>query len=87
MDRYFKKSCWCYSGNYIYFWKPKDFLMKKFDEKDSITASNYNISPELSYYSTKTRVKFEGGCLKQHKTTYNHRKIVYIYIYIYIYCL
>ena len=61
MDRYFKRVAGVGSGNYIYFWKSKGF----FDEKiDSITASNYSISPELSYYSTKTRVKFKGICLK-----------------------
>ena len=39
---------------------------------NSKTASNYSITPELSYYGTKTRVKFSGSCLKQHKATYNH---------------
>ena len=51
------------------------------DERlNSITASNYKITPELSYYGTKTRVEFNGSCLKQDKVTYNHRKIVNIYI-------
>ena len=82
MDKYFKRVAGVGSGNYIYFWKCKGF----FDEKiDSITASNYCISPELSYYNTKIKVKFKGSCLKQDKITYNHRKIVNIYIYIYIY--
>ena len=82
MDRYFKRVAGVGSGNYIYFWKSKGF----FDEKiDSITASNYCISPKLSYYSTKIRVNFKGSCLKQDKITYNDRKIVNIYIYTYIY--
>ena len=34
------------------------------------------INPELSYYGTKTRVKFRGSCLKQDKATYNHGTIV-----------
>ena len=51
------------------------------DEKiNSITTSNYSMTPELSYYGTKTRVKFSGSCLKQDKTTYNNGKIVNIYI-------
>ena len=51
------------------------------DERlDSITASNYKITPELSFYGTKTRVEFNGSCLKQDKVTHNHGKIVNIYI-------
>ena len=51
------------------------------DEKtDSITASNYNITPELSYFGAKIRVKFNGSCLKQDKITYTLGKLVNIYI-------
>ena len=51
------------------------------DERlNSITASNYKITPELSYYGTKIKVEFNGSCLKQDKVTYNHGKIVNIYI-------
>ena len=51
------------------------------DERlNSITASNYKITPELSFYGTKTRVEFNESCLKQDKVTYNHGKIVNIYI-------
>ena len=50
-----------------------------FDESiNSITAFNYNITPELSYYGSKIRVKFNGSCLKQDKTTYIHWKIATI---------
>ena len=43
MYRYFKRIAGVGSGNYIYFWKSKDFS----DERlDSITASNYKITPE-----------------------------------------
>ena len=77
MYRYFKRIAGVGSGNYIYFWKPKGLS----DERlDSITASNYKITPELSFYSTKTKVEFNGSCLKQEKVTYNHEKIVNIYI-------
>ena len=47
---------------------------------DSIAASNYKITPELSFYGTKTRVEFNGSCLKQDKVTYNYEKIVNTYI-------
>ena len=51
------------------------------DERfDSITASNYKITPELNSYGTKTKVEFNGSCLKQDKVTYNHGKIINIYI-------
>ena len=45
---------------------------------DSITASNCKITPELSFYGTKTRVEFNGSCLKQDKVTYNYGTIVNI---------
>ena len=52
-----------------------------FDERiSSVTASNYSITPELSYYSSKIRVKFNGSCLKQDKAAYSQRTIANIYI-------
>ena len=52
------------------------------DERlDANTASNYIITLELSFYGTKTRVEFNGSCLKQDKVTYNHGTIVNIYIF------
>ena len=51
------------------------------DERiNSITASNYSITPKLSYYGSKIRVKFNGSCLKQDKATYSHGTIANIYI-------
>ena len=47
---------------------------------NSITASNYSVTPFLDYYGTKTRVEFSGSCLKQDKITYTHGKVVNIYI-------
>ena len=47
---------------------------------DSITASNYKITPKLSFYGTKSRVEFNESCLKQDKVTYNHGTIVNTYI-------
>ena len=60
-----------------YFWKSKGLS----DERvNSITASNYSITPQLSYYDDKIRKKFNGSCLKQDKSTYDHGKIANIYI-------
>ena len=51
------------------------------DERiNSITASNYSVTPFLDYYGTKTRVEFSGSCLKQDSVTFNHKKVVNIYI-------
>ena len=33
-----------------------------------------------NYYGTKTRVKFNGSCLKQSKISYTHGTIINIYI-------
>ena len=51
------------------------------DERiNSITASDYSVTPESSYYDSKTRVKFNGSCLKQDKATYNHGKTINLHI-------
>ena len=42
-------------------------------------TSNDSLAPALSYISVKTRVKFDGGCLKQDKIIFNHGEIVNIY--------
>ena len=39
-----------------------------------------SLTPGVSYYNTKTRVKFTGSCLKQPKISYTRRAIVNIYI-------
>ena len=44
------------------------------------TASDNSLTPALSYYRSKTRVKFTGSCLKQSKISYTHGKVVNIYI-------
>ena len=38
----------------------------------STGLSAESITPELSYYGTKTRVKFNGSCLQQPKLSYTH---------------
>ena len=42
-------------------------------------TSNDSLAPALSYISVKTRVKFDGGCLKQDKIIFNHVEIINIY--------
>ena len=51
------------------------------DEKiNHIRTPNHRISPNLDYYGTKTKVEFNGSCLKQDIVTFNHKKVVNIYI-------
>ena len=45
------------------------------------STSENSLTPALSYYDTKTRVKFNLSCLKQLTVPYNHRPIVKIYIF------
>ena len=61
MYRYFKRIAGVFNDNYIHYWQSKGLS----DERiNSITASNYSVSPFLDYYGTKTRVEFSGSCLK-----------------------
>ena len=53
----------------------KDCLMKKL-----MLLKRYSIIPNLNYYGTKTRVEFNGSCLKQDSVTFNYGKVVNIYI-------
>ena len=51
------------------------------DEKiNSIKTPNHSITRNLDYYGAKTRVEFNGSCLKQDSVTFNHGKVVKIYI-------
>ena len=77
MYRYFKRIAGVGNGNYIYYWQSKGLP----DERiNSIKTANHSITPFLDYYGTKTRVEFNGSCLKQDSVTFNHRKVVNICI-------
>ena len=70
MYRYFKKLV---NTNYVSSWKSKGLP----DEKITPPKTGDNsLSSALSYYGTKTRVKFTGSCLKQDKITYTHERTV-----------
>ena len=74
MYRYFKNIG---NNDYISSWKYKglsDEIIKP------STISDNSLSPTLSYIGNKTRVKFDGDCLKQDKITFLHGKTVNIYI-------
>ena len=76
MYRYFKIIAGVGNGSYIYYWQSKGLS----DEKIYITITIYTATPNSSYYGTKTRVEFNGSCLKQDKVTFNHGEVVNIYI-------
>ena len=77
MYRYFKIIAGVGNGSYIYYWKSKGLPQEIIN---SIKTPNHSITPNLDYYGTKTRVEFNGSCLKQDKVTFNHGKVVNIYI-------
>ena len=63
--------------DYVLSWKSKGLSAETIKPP---TTSDNSLTPALSYYGTKTRVKFTGSCLKQSKISYNHGKVVNIYI-------
>ena len=63
--------------NYDSLWKSKGLSCESI--KPPTTFDN-NLTPELDYYGTKTRVKFTGNCLKISIISYTHSTIVNIYI-------
>ena len=74
IKKYFKVIA---NTDYVSSWKSKGLSAETF--KPPSTSDN-SLTPSLSYYDTKTRVKFTGSCLKQSTISYNHRPIVNIYI-------
>ena len=63
--------------NIFIFGKSKGFLMKRLIV---LLQSNNSITPKLSYYGRKLRVKFNGSCLKQDQIKYTHGAIANIFI-------
>ena len=63
--------------HYISSWKTRGLSTESIK---SPTTSDNSLAPALSYYGTKTKVKFTRSCLKQEKVTFDHKKIVKIYI-------
>ena len=63
--------------DYVSSWKSKGLSAETI--KPPSTSDN-SLTTAVSYYDTKTRVKFTGNCLKQPKISYTHGTIVNIYI-------
>ena len=77
MPRYFIITVGVGNGRYIYYWKSKGLSGERIN---SITTSNYSVTPLLDYYETKARVEFSGSYLKQDSVTFNHKMVINIYI-------
>ena len=56
MYRYFKIVAGVGNDSYIYYWKSKGFSTKNY-----VKTPNHNITQNLDYYGTKTRVEFDGA--------------------------
>ena len=74
INKYFKVIT---NTDYISSWKSKGSSSGSIKPP---TTSDNSLTPTLSYYGTKTRVKCTGSCLKQPKSSYTHGKVVNTYI-------
>ena len=61
--------------DYVLSWKAKGLSAKTIKPP---SMSDNSLTPAVSYYGTKTIVKFIGNCLKQPKMSYTHGAIVNI---------
>ena len=74
INRYFKVIA---NTDYVSSWKSKGLSAETI--KPPITSNN-SLTPAVSYYGTKTTVKFNGSCLKQPQISYTHGTVINIYI-------
>ena len=65
------------TNDYVLSWKSKGLSDENIKPP---TTSDNSLTPILNYYDIKTKVYFDGDCLKQDSVTINHGKIVNIYI-------
>ena len=63
--------------DHVSLWKSKGLSAETINPP---TTSDDSLNTALSYYGSKTRVKFTGSCLKQPTISYTHGKVVNIYI-------
>ena len=72
LNKYFKVID---NTDFVSSWKSKGLSA----ETIKLPTTSYNsLTPIVSYYGTKTRVKFNGSCLKHSKISYTHGKVVHI---------
>ena len=63
--------------DYVSSWKSKGLSAESIEPP---TTSDNSLTPEVSYYGTKTKGKCVASCLNQQKMSYFHGKVVNIYI-------
>ena len=63
------------NSDYVSSWKSKGLSAESIKLPNT---SDNSLTPALSYYGTKTRVKFIGSCLQQPKLSCTHGTIVNI---------
>ena len=66
--RYFKQIAGVVNGNCTYYWQSKG--LSDLSSINYVRTYNHSITPNLDYYGTKTRVEFNGSCLKQNSVTF-----------------
>ena len=74
--RYFKVNM-ITNTDYVSSWKSKGLSA---ESTNPPTTTDNSLTPTISYYDTKTKVKFIGSYLKQPKISYIHDKVINIYI-------
>ena len=74
LNKYFKVIT---NTDYISSWKSKGLSAESVKPP---TTSDNSLTPALSFYGTKTRVKFTGSYLKRSKISYTNGKVVNNYI-------
>ena len=74
LNKYFKVIA---NIDYVSSWKSKGLSAEYIKPP---TTSDNSLTPTLSYYGTKTGVKFTGSCLRQPNISYTYRIVVNIYI-------
>ena len=74
LNKYFKLIA---STDYVSSWKSKGLSVETIEPP---STSDNSLTPAVSYYGTKTKVKFTVSCLKQTKISYTHGAIVNINI-------
>ena len=60
------------NSDYVSSWKSKGLSAESIKQPNT---SDNSLTPALSYYGTKTRVKFNGSCLQQPKLSCTHGTI------------
>ena len=77
MRKYFKLNSVAGVVDHVLSWQSKGLSNESIKPP---TTTNNNLTPELNYYGTKTRVKFTRSCLKQSSHIFIHEKVVNVYI-------